>query len=69
LLKNYSYALISHWRSGDETFEVIIGGTSDGKRIVFKTHLVRDAKSSNDWSFIRIERLLKSYPLLIAAFR
>ncbi|CAB4001625.1 unconventional myosin-VIIa-like [Paramuricea clavata] len=39
LLKNYSYGLISHWRSGDETFEVIIGGTSDGRRIVFKTHL------------------------------
>ena len=40
LLKNYPYSLISHWRSGDETFEVIIGGTHEGKRIVFKTHLV-----------------------------
>ncbi|XP_028401703.1 unconventional myosin-VIIa-like [Dendronephthya gigantea] len=39
VLKNYPYSLISHWRSGDETFEVIIGGTGDGKRIVFRTHL------------------------------
>ena len=52
LLKNYSYALISHWRSGDETFEVIIGGTNDGKRIVFKTHLVRNITSLD--GFFRI---------------
>ena len=39
LLKNYSYKLISHWRSGDSTFEVIIGGI-DGQRIVFRSHLV-----------------------------